>query len=42
MALTKKVTQGRITMLNGSHLFMMEKPLAAAAAIESALLNMVA
>ncbi len=42
MALTEKVTQGRITMLDGSHLFMMEKPLAAAAAIEAALLNMAA
>ena len=39
MALTEKVTQGRIMMLDGSHLFPMEKPLATAAAIESALLN---
>ena len=40
MALTKKITKGRITMLDGSHLFLLEKPLAAAAAIEAALLNM--
>ena len=40
MALTKKITRGRITMLDGSHLFLLEKPLAAAAAIEAALLNM--
>ena len=40
MALTKKVTQGRTTMLDGSHLFPMEKPQATAAAIEAALLNM--
>ena len=39
MALTEKVTQGRIMMLDGSHLFPMEKPLATAAAIEAALLN---
>ena len=40
MALTHKVTQGRITMMGGSHLFPMEKPAAAAAAVEAALLNM--
>lgn len=40
MAMTQKVTQGRIMMLDGSHLFPMEKPLATAAAIEAALLNM--
>lgn len=40
MALTQRVTQGRIAMLDGSHLFPMEKPLATAAAIETALLNM--
>jgi pimeloyl-ACP methyl ester carboxylesterase len=40
MAMTEKVTKGRITMLDGSHLFPMEKPLATAAAIEAALLNM--
>lgn len=40
MAMTEKVTKGRIMMLDGSHLFPMEKPLATAAAIEAALLNM--
>ena len=39
MAMTVKVTEGRIMMLDGSHLFPMEKPLATAAAIEAALLN---
>ena len=42
MALTDKVSKGRIMMLDGSHLFPMEKPAATAAAIETALLNMVA
>jgi len=40
MAMTEKVTKGRIMMLDGSHLFPMEKPIATAAAIEAALLNM--
>ena len=40
MAMTEKVTKGRIMMLDGSHLFPMEKPLATAAAVEAALLNM--
>ena len=40
MALTEKVSKGRIMMLDGSHLFPMEKPVATAAAIETALLNM--
>ena len=40
MALTEKVSKGRIMMLDGSHLFPMEKPAATAAAIEAALLNM--
>ena len=39
MALTHRITQGRIMMLDGSHLFPMEKPLATAAAAEAALLN---
>ena len=38
MAMTMRVTEGRVTMLDGSHLFPMEKPLATAAAIEAALL----
>ena len=40
MGLTEKVTKGRIMMLDGSHLFPMEKPIATAAAVEAALLNM--
>lgn len=36
-ALTEKVTQGRMAWMQGSHLFPMEKPLAAAAAIEAAI-----
>jgi pimeloyl-ACP methyl ester carboxylesterase len=40
MAMTEKVTHGRIMMLEGSHLFPMEKPLATAAAIEASLLCM--
>ena len=40
MAITQKVTQGRILMLDGSHLFPMEKPLATSAAIEAMLLNL--
>lgn len=40
MAMTEKVTKGRILMLDGSHLFPMEKPAATAAAIEAALRNM--
>ncbi|PWW45872.1 alpha/beta fold hydrolase [Melaminivora alkalimesophila] len=40
MALTERVTQGRIMMLDGSHLFPMEQPLTTAAAIEAALRNL--
>jgi pimeloyl-ACP methyl ester carboxylesterase len=40
MAMTEQVTKGRITMLDGTHLFPMEKPLATAAAIEAALRNL--
>ncbi|MBK5206426.1 MAG: alpha/beta hydrolase [Polaromonas sp.] len=40
LGMTEKVTKGRIMMLDGSHLFPMEKPIATAAAIEAALLNM--
>ena len=40
MTLTRKLTQGRVTLLDGSHLFPMEKPLATAAAIEATLLAM--
>jgi pimeloyl-ACP methyl ester carboxylesterase len=38
--LTDKVSKGRVTWLDGSHLFPMEKPIATAAAVEAALLNM--
>ena len=37
MAMTEQVTKGRVMMLDGSHLFPMEKPVATAAAIEAAL-----
>ena len=37
-AMTQRVAGGRMTMLDGSHLFPMEKPVATAAAIEAALL----
>ena len=40
MAMTEKVTKGRIMMLDGSHLFPMEKPMATAAALEATLLNL--
>jgi pimeloyl-ACP methyl ester carboxylesterase len=40
MSLTDKVCKGRMMMLDGSHLFPMEQPLATAAAIEAALRNM--
>jgi len=40
MAMTEKVTKGRTMMLDGSHLFPMEKPIATAAAIEASLRNM--
>ena len=37
--LTHKVVKGRVMMIDGSHLFPMEKPLATAAAIEASLRN---
>lgn len=40
MGLTEKLTRGRTMMLEGSHLFPMEKPLATAAAIEASLRGM--
>ncbi len=40
MAMTGKITRGRLTILDGSHLFPMEKPLVTAAAMEAALLNL--
>jgi pimeloyl-ACP methyl ester carboxylesterase len=38
--LTYQVVKGRVMMLDGSHLFPMEKPLATAAAIEASLRNL--
>ena len=40
MAMTEKIAKGRIMMLDGTHLFPMEKPQATAAALETALRNM--
>ncbi len=40
IAMTERICRGRMTMIEGSHLFPMEKPLATAAAIEAALLGM--
>lgn len=40
MALTQRVAAGRITMIDGTHLFPMERPSVAAASIEAALLNL--
>lgn len=40
LELTQRICKGRVMMLDGSHLFPMEKPLVAAAAIETALLNL--
>ncbi len=42
MTMTEQVVKGRIMMLDGSHLFPMEKPLATAAAIEASLRGMAA
>ncbi len=40
MAMTQRITQGRTMVLDGSHLFPMEQPVATAAAIEASLLNL--
>jgi pimeloyl-ACP methyl ester carboxylesterase len=40
MVMTEQVTKGRVTWLDGSHLFPMEQPIATAAAIEASLLNL--
>ena len=40
MTMTEQVVHGRMMMLDGSHLFPMEKPLATAAAIEATLRNL--
>jgi pimeloyl-ACP methyl ester carboxylesterase len=42
MTMTEQIVKGRIMMLEGSHLFPMEKPLATAAAIEASLRGMAA
>jgi carboxypeptidase C (cathepsin A) len=42
MAMTQKLAKGRISMLEGSHLFPMEKPLATAAMVEASLRGMAA
>ncbi len=42
IALTRQVTRGRMMMLDGTHLFPMEKPIATAAAVEAALRNFAA
>ena len=40
MAMTEQVTRGRISMLDGTHLFPMEKPITTAAAVEASLRNL--
>ena len=40
MQMTEQLTKGRITMLDGSHLFPMEMPAVTAAAIEASILNL--
>ena len=42
MSMTQQITRGRIMMLDGTHLFPMEKPIATAAAVEAALRNLMA
>jgi pimeloyl-ACP methyl ester carboxylesterase len=42
LALTERLTKGRVMMMDGTHLFPMERPQATAAAVEAALLNMMA
>ena len=42
MAMTQRITRGRIMMLDGTHLFPMEKPIATAAAVEASLRNLLA
>ena len=40
MDMTQRITHGRVMLLDGSHLFPMERPVATAAAIEAALRSM--
>jgi len=42
LALSERVTQGRIAMVDGTHLFPMEHPQVTAAAVEAAILNLLA
>ena len=38
---SRRVTHGRVMKIDGTHLFPMEHPLVAAAAVETALLNLI-
>ena len=40
LTMTQRVTRGRMAMLDGTHLFPMEKPIATAAAVEASLRNL--
>jgi hypothetical protein len=40
MDFTKRISKGRVTIIDGTHLVPMESPLATAAAVEAAILNM--
>ena len=40
LAMTQRITEGRIRMVNGSHLFPIENPLVTAIAIDSELTSM--
>jgi len=40
MAMTTRIASGRVSMLDGTHLFPMEQPRTTAAAVEAALLNL--
>ena len=40
LALTERITHGRVSLVDGSHLFPMERPEVAAAALEASLLNL--
>jgi pimeloyl-ACP methyl ester carboxylesterase len=40
LTMTQQVTKGRVMMLDGTHLFPMEKPIATAAAVEASLRNL--
>lgn len=40
MAMTTRIASGRVSMLDGTHLFPMEQPRTTAAAVEAALMNL--